>query len=275
MSKMVTVLAVVCLVGLVLISMVHPVLASPQAQLTVFPTPTPGPDGRIIYIVQEGDTLWRISAITGVSVDQIRSLNNLLDDTVRPGDQLLIGLAGPVQITPTEGPSPTAGPALPTPTPGKGWGIICVILYNDLNGDSTRQENEPSIPGGAISISDRLGRVSLTAETPAGGVSDVAETPEDLGYTCFEELPEAEYNVTVAIPEGYNATTIVNLPINLKAGDETFLTFGAQPNSETVATTAIVPETPGRSPLLGILGGALLVIGLGMGVYATLLRRRG
>ena len=44
---------------------IKPAYAAPALQLTEFPTPTPGPDGRIIYIVQDGDTLWRIAAVKG------------------------------------------------------------------------------------------------------------------------------------------------------------------------------------------------------------------
>ena len=51
--------------GLVLmvLAMAVPTMAAPEPQYTPIATPTPGPDGRIIYIGQEGDTLWRISAI--------------------------------------------------------------------------------------------------------------------------------------------------------------------------------------------------------------------
>ena len=145
-------------------------LAAPQAQLTVFPTPTPGPDGRIIYIAQEQDTVWRIAAISGITTDQFRKLNPLmLNDIIIPGQSYLIGYAGPSAGGATAGPLPTQPILTPSPTPSPGWGILCVLLYNDLNGDSMRQEAEPSIPGGEISVSNRLGTVSLTAETPSGG----------------------------------------------------------------------------------------------------------
>lgn len=244
------------------------------AQLTVFPTPTPGPDGRILYIVQPNDTLWRISAITNVSIDELRDLNNLGEDTpIKPGDILLIGYAGPAETSPTPGPSPTPAPQLPTSTAEPGWGNLCVILYNDLNGDSIRQEEEPSIPRGQINVSSRTGNISLTAETPSGGNSPDAETAEERGYTCFEELAQGIFIVTVAIPEGYNPTTVLNRTVELEAGDETFLSFGAQANSDKQAETAIIPESPRRSPLLGIIGGVLLFAGLGLGIYAGLLRR--
>ena len=67
------------------------VLAAPNPQLTNFPTPTPGSDGRIIYIVQEGDTLWRIAAVAGINVADLRDLNNLsADDIVYPNQQLYV-----------------------------------------------------------------------------------------------------------------------------------------------------------------------------------------
>jgi LysM repeat protein len=267
-----------CLVGLLLFSesQRHNTLAAPQAQLTVFPTPTPGPDGKIIYIVQPNDTLWRISAITGVKIETIRDLNNLgVNDIIMPGDRLLIGYAGPSGGVPTTGPLPTQGLVTPSPTAAPGWGILCVLLYNDLNGDSMRQETEPSIPGGEISVSNRLGSVSLTAQTPSGGTDPTAEKPQEKGYTCFDQLLEGEYLISVAAPEGYNRTTALNQTLRLEAGQTTLLAFGSQANSELEAQTALIPESPRKSPIIGIVGGILLVAGVGLGIYAALLRRAG
>jgi len=253
-------------------------MAAPQAQLTVFPTPTPGPDGKIIYIVQTNDTLWRISAITGVKIETIRELNNLgVNDTIMPGNKLLLGYAGPSGGTPTSGPAPTQANVTPSPTPLPGWGVLCILLYNDLNGDSMRQETEPSIPGGEVSVSNRLGTVSLTGQSPGGGndTTIVNATPQERGYTCFDHLLQGEYLVSVAAPEGYNRTTILNWTGRLEAGQTTQLAFGAQANSELEAQTALIPESPRKSPLMGIIGGILFAAGIGLGIYATLLRRAG
>lgn len=259
-------------------SLSYRTVAAPQAQLTVFPTPTPGPDGKIIYIVQPNDTLWRISAITGVKIETIRELNNLgVNDPIIPGDRLLIGYAGPSGAAPTAGSFPTQAILTPSPTASPGWGILCVLLYNDLNGDSMRQETEPSIPGGEISVSNRLGTVSLTAQTPSGGndTTIVEPTPQEIGYTCFDQLLQGEYLISVAAPEGYNRTTALNQSLRLEAGQTTLLAFGAQPNSELEAQTAIIPESPRKSPIMGIIGGVLLATGIILGVYAALLRRTG
>ena len=79
--------------------------AAPSLQMTDFPTPTPGTDGRILYTVQAYDTLWRIAAVSGISLDELRQLNNLsADDLIAPGDVLLLGLSGDA-VTP-EAPTP-------------------------------------------------------------------------------------------------------------------------------------------------------------------------
>jgi LysM repeat protein len=232
-----------------------PVRAAPALQVPIY-TPTPGPDGRIIYIVKTNDTLLSISLLTGVPLDKLKSLNNLTSDTIVVGQPLLLGLAGPAEMTITPGPTPTPTIALPTPSPKPGTATLCIILFNDQNGDSIRQETEPSIPNGAISVTNRSGSVSLTATTPSG--SDP---------TCFEKILEGDYNVSVAIPAGYNPTTVTNFAITFKGGDTTYLDFGAQANAETLAS-APTPSGSGRSPILGILGGLLLLIGLGLAIFA-------
>lgn len=249
--------------------------AAPLAQLTAFPTPTAGPDGRILYIVQPGDSLWRISAVSGISLDELRLLNNLgPDDVISPGQSLLLGLGGPAAQPPTLGPPPSPTSELPTPTPGSGKAKLCVLLYLDVNGDALRQEEEPSIPGGAISINDRLGEVSITAETPSGGISEnLFPEPEELGFVCIDELEKGEYNATVAIPDGYNATTSLSYAATLNSGDEILLAFGAQANTDTLAQDPI-PAGNSNSPLLGILGVFLLILGTGFGIYITIFRRR-
>ncbi|MFO8036030.1 MAG: LysM peptidoglycan-binding domain-containing protein [Anaerolineales bacterium] len=246
-----------------------PVQAAPLAQMTPFPTPTPGSDGRIIYIVQPGDTLWRISAVTGISIPDLRDMNNLdPDDVVVIGQQLFLGTGGPAEEeeTPIIDVSPT--PSEPTQTPPPGVGTLCVILFEDENGDSMRQEEEVSLPGGAINISNREGTVSITEDTPAHSPS-----AGESDYVCTEDLKEGEYNVSVAVPEGYNPTTSLNTAVTLEPGDTTYLTFGAQANSETAAEEAPAVEGPGNSPILGIIGVVMLLGGVGLGVYAIWFRK--
>lgn len=257
----ITAIFAVLLLALLLLGLRRPVLASPLLQYTPFPTPTPGPDGRILYKVQPGDTLLRISLIAGVPLDELRGLNNLVGDNIVVGQELLLGLSGPSQVTPTPGPSPTPTIEIPTPTPIPGAAVLCVLLYNDRNGDSIRQEEEPSVPGGAISVSNRSGSFSETAATGTG-----------LEPICFQDLSEGEYSITVAVPEGYNPTTATSYGLALRAGDETYLGFGAQVNSET-ETEGDAGAGTSRSALLGIVGGLLLLAGAGLAIFGTRLLR--
>lgn len=60
------------------------------------PTPSnsvqvPIPDSKH-YIVQPGDTLWNISnKFKGITLEQLKKLNNLQDNTIKPGQKLILG----------------------------------------------------------------------------------------------------------------------------------------------------------------------------------------
>jgi LysM repeat protein len=233
--------------------------ASAPYQAPQFSTPTPLPDGRIIYTVKAGDSCFRISAITGVPAAQLRSLNQLGEDCLLvPGQQLLLGIGGPAGATPTAPGvvvTPTVG--VPTPTTLPGEAKVCVTLYNDTNGDALRQDAETLIPNGALSVTGTSGQYSQTAVTTTG--------PDPV---CFAKVPEGTYNISVAAPQGFNATTQLNYTIVMKAGDQVFVDFGAQP---AVAAQPAEPADIGGSSgsnLLGIVGAGLLLAGIGLGVYA-------
>lgn len=235
-----------------------PVSTSPQAQ-SYYSTPTPDAEGRIIYIVKSGDTCISVSLLNNISVEQLRVLNDLDETCLLTENRKL--LIATVTARPTSAPFPTATSALPSPTPFHGNGEVCVILFNDINGNAVAEEGEAAIPDGAIDISDRLGRVSLTGKT--GGSIDEP--------TCFGELPEGDYNVSVAVPDGYNPTTRLNYALQVKAGDNTKIDFGAQLNSKAVPTSV---AEGGKSPLLGILGAIIVLSGIGLGFYARKTSRR-
>lgn len=238
------------------LSLIQP--AATQAQVLYF-TPTPNENGQIFYTVKEGDTCISVSLLNQVSLDELRRLNNLDAACVLiTGTRLLLGTVEP---QPTSAVLPTETPLLPSPTPFRGTGRVCIVLFNDVNGNALAEEGETAISGGAISITDRLGRVSLTGETSAS-----LEEP-----TCFDNLEEGEYNVSVAIPEGYNPTTLLNYALQVSAGDNSVLDFGAQLSSQAVPTPV---SEGGRSPLMAVMGGIILLAGLGLAIYARLLTRK-
>jgi LysM repeat protein len=86
---------------------------------------TPDSDGSVFHIVKNGQTLYTISVIYGVTVEQIKLLNSLTSDMIYVGQKLLIKLAPTVTITPsrtatvtrpTRTPTQTLMPATPKPT---------------------------------------------------------------------------------------------------------------------------------------------------------------
>lgn len=255
------------LTPLLLFGLMMPAGASPSVQVQ-FPSPTPGADGRIIYVVQAGDSCFRIQALYGISVDQLRGLNPQLDEncTLIVGNELMLGVGGPAAQSPTPGPSPTPVPPTVTPTLPAGTTEICILLYDDLNGDALRQETELGVAGGAVSVSNTAGTFSETETT----ISEIDPDTLEPVKTCFTDVPAGEYNISMAVPPNYNPTMALTYTFAIKAGDLAEVSFGAQP--QTAAGEEPASEDGqsggGPSPVFGIVGGLLLLGGVGLGWYA-------
>lgn len=254
---------------LLLLSVMLTAQASGPSQNQQYATPTPGPDGKIIYIVKPGDTCTLISVLNNLPIDQLKALNHL-DDTclLTPGDHLLIGngVSSSSNATALAGATATATLSAATPTPVPGSINVCVLLYNDLNGDSKHEDAETAIEGGVVSIAGTSGQYSQTGTTQAG-----------TDPICFTKVPLGTYNISVAAPAGYNPTSSLNytLDINqgdvkvgtIQAGDIVHVAFGAQKSSQPVATGQD-PNAGNNNSVLGIVGGFLLLAGAGLAFYA-------
>lgn len=250
------------LVGLFLFGLWLPANAAPRAQQYV--TPTPGADGRIIYVVQPGDNCFRVAALHGITVDQLRQLNSKLDEncTLVEGQELLIGVAA--VATPTAAANLAPGTPTVTPTPLSGLTEVCVLLFDDINGNAMREETEPAIEGGAVSVTEINGKYSGSLDTV------IPADPEAYQGVCFTDIPEGTYNITVGIPDNFNPTMELSYSLKVNAGDRAFVDFGAQ--SQDVVVDPGAEENGntggGRSTALGIFGAILLLGGAGLGYYA-------
>jgi len=85
---------------------------TPQQGAEPTPVPvvesTPNPDGSVSHTIQQGQTLWSISAVYGISLEELLKLNELPQDPVlRPGDDILIRPSSTPTATPIGQPSPT------------------------------------------------------------------------------------------------------------------------------------------------------------------------
>jgi hypothetical protein len=243
------------------------VQAAPLSQVQQVNSPTPGPDGRILYIVQEGDNCGKISLLFGVSIEYLRVTNHLDENcTLQSGKAIMIGMGGPGASSPTPGPSPTPTPIPPTVTPQVGGlAQVCVLLYADLNGDGLRQSTEPAIAGGALSLTSLSGTYSKTLTTT------VPSDPNAYQGTCFTDVPEGKYTVSAGVPDGYNPTTDMTSTLDeVRAGETINVDFGAQVKTSPQNSG----DGAGRSPILGILGVLFLIGGVGLGVYAWRVMRK-
>lgn len=224
-------------------------------------TPTPDALGRVIYVVQQGDTCIGIALKNSMPLGDLRLLNDLSGDNcvVYPGQELLLAVIDeptpmPEQATPT--------PLFPTPTPFEGFAEICVQLYHDVNGNGRRDTDEGLLAGGAVSITEPLRGESLTGNTEQGQA------------LCFSELLAGEYNLSVAVPEGYNNTTANTARVSMNAGDTTIVNFGAQQAAETLFQEDNQQASSGGNSLLALAGGVMLLAGGGLGIYMTVTAKR-
>ncbi len=235
--------------------------AAPRTQ--GFVTATPGPDGRILYTVVEGDNCGQVALLHGITVAQLRQLNSRLDPncTLAVGQQLVVGV---VSTGPTAGPAPTLPSPTVTATPVSGKTEVCVLLFNDMNGDALRQTTEFGIDGGAVSLTNLNGSYSQTQNTTSAVDPDTGEPVR----ACFEDVPAGQYNISMAVPDQYNPTMLLSYTLTVKAGDRADISFGAQSKTLTVSEPTQPKASGSKSSLLGIFGFLLLVGGAGLGYYA-------
>ena len=276
-----------------------PPATNPPPAATAFKVPTPDADGNVVYVVQSGDTLYRIAGITGVSVDQIRTLNGLTSDILSIGQRLII-VKGAAAATATTAPPATAaataggnattavtaaasatvsgaatdaaqggtpqapgGTAVAQVTATPGTGTVCALLWNDKNGDGIRDATEALLPGGQIAVVEIATGKPVQAYT-TDGISE----PH-----CFKGLPAGQYTVSFAAPAGYNATTVTSTPLDVVIGVTKVLEFGAQPSAAVANQPAARPSNTALLTALLFAGGVVFLL-LAAGVAAFLFLRR-
>ncbi|NLE44734.1 MAG: LysM peptidoglycan-binding domain-containing protein [Chloroflexi bacterium] len=215
------------------------------------PTPSPRPDGAVVHIVQEGDTLFGLALEYGVSLDQIRQLNagSIDGDLIGVGQELVISMPSqPAAATPLpEPPTPEAtqqpsSDAQPTqsseapPAAAAGGSSVCVLAYHDRNADTFQNpETEELLPNALFTISDASGTV---AEYTSDGISEPY---------CFSGLQPGAYRVVQTSPPGYVPSGPQEWPVALSEGTSMDLQFG-NVRDETAPATEPGSTSPINNP---------------------------
>jgi LysM repeat protein len=228
-----------------------PAPTSPPPQLPAFVLPTAGADGNVVYIVQSGDSLYRIYANTGIAVNDIKAMNGLTSDIISVGQRLILvqgGASVPAPTTAATAAPTTANAGEPTATSGTeatsvveptaaatevantttAVGVVCVMVYEDANGNTLREEaTEGLLAGGNITLVDTATGAPVQVYTTVG-----VDEPH-----CFENLPVGTYTVSFAPPTSYNASGNSAPSLTLADGDLLNFEFGAQPSGSGSNTT--------------------------------------
>jgi LysM repeat protein len=248
------------LLGLSIALLAYSVFNSPSASAQIYYlTPTAEANGAIYYTVKQNDTCDTIALLNNIPVETLRNLNNLGLDQCRflqIGQKLLLGTVPTQVITP--GPSPTPTSNVPTPQPEQSYGTICVYLYDDVNGNAMAEPSETTntgLLGGKVSIVNQEGLYTNVGTTLNTGEA-----------TCFSEIPTGMYTISMAIPDGFNPTSAQNYTIELKAGDTSTINFSAQLSARSSGHSSTAGS--GKSVLLAVVGGIILLAGVGIGLYA-------
>ena len=97
-------------------------------------------------------------------------------------------------------------------------GTLCVVKFNDLNGNGKQDSGEPALSGWIFTIKDANGNVVGTITTSATATG---------ALTCID-LPAGTYTVTETSQAGWTPTTTGGLTqtVTVTAGQTTTVTFG-------------------------------------------------
>jgi PKD repeat protein len=115
--------------------------------------------------------------------------------------------------TPTPTPTPTSTPTS-TPTPDTGGIVTCV--WNDLDGDGSRDAGEPPMSGILINLWDSQGQLVDSCTTGASGCCS------------FSNLPPGAYTVAASAAQGFFFTTVATAEAEVIAGQVSEVLFGSR-----------------------------------------------
>jgi hypothetical protein len=133
--------------------------------------------------------------------------------------------------------------SLATSTPVTG--TICVLAFNDLNGNGRRDPNEPLLAGATITVTNNASGAVVGVYTTTGNVGDEPH--------CFPPLDLGTYRVEEQNPADYRSTTPDIWTLFLNPGTTLTVAFGDERKptptpTDTPQPTPTPTDTPQPTP---------------------------
>ena len=158
------------------------------------------------------------------------------------------------------------------PVAQQGTGQICVLAFEDQNGNGVREADEPLLAGVGFTLAD------------ASGVKGSYKSDGNSEPYCFGSLAPAQYTVQARATGGLEVTTVGQWAVPLSNGAQFDVLYGARKPESGAAkpatgggTTSAPTSGSGMTTLgrivLGVLGLAVLA-GAGLLALTTLQRAR-
>ncbi len=154
------------------------------------------------------------------------------------------------QPAPTLEPSPTFAPATEAPNLPA---TACVTIFEDVNGNGTRDADDLIIPDSTITLDN---------------------TTSNANPYCFENLTPGQHTFKASMPSGYFSTTGDQITVNLTSGQQADIQFGAQSSRLTQPQSTATPVSDTNTSITPILigVGAILLLAIG-GAIAFIIRQ--
>ncbi len=172
---------------------------------------------------------------------------------------------------PTPIPAVTATPQgqvpIPTASPTPTTGQVCVLAYDDRNGDGQQGSDENLARGVVFTLAD------------VGGTRDSYTTDGVNEPYCFADLPPGSYQLTMKAPNNYTSTTSKLMVIALNGGMKTDVAHGVRrggpaPTATRTGSASSSSGLGGAARVVLIIVAVLVLLGLGFGGAFLLLSRR-
>jgi LysM repeat protein len=181
------------------------------------------PTGGIVHVVAAKETMFSISKAYNVSMDEIKQWNNLQDNNLSIGQEIVIKRRNTATAS-TAG-SPTTGSSSTATTPtGKGVHIVGPkeTLYSlarqyNLTVDQLREwnslENNELRIGQALHVEKPAGQVTVSGTSPATTTAVVTTAQETVKNNVTDKTNETQQQTTSQSTTAANTQVVKNDPV--------------------------------------------------------------